>query len=462
MTKAAHPKWSIKGKGQGEKLAKDGPGPGEYESGYNKRNTPNYSFGSKLSKSFYEDKSSIPGPGCYQSPSTLDKKGGYLGKRSKARKADELPGPGAYQMGSTFSNRFSTAFGRGKRSNPNLNRSALAPGPGTYEPSFEFSNSTHGVGFGISKRDGVTNKTQLPGPGQYTVSDSLFRDPKAASIKGRPKTMHEDEKPGPGHYQSKTYYTTPAYSMGVKTKLKELVSRGVPGPGGYNPEFTKVRQGIPGMRFGSPSKPSLKKDLLPGPGQYPIKSTVGSEGPSYGIQGRHSALKTDLVPGPGNYNPKDEAIRNGTPGTIMGKGKRQDLAIKNQIPGPGNYDLNTAANPGKMFSFGSDRRHGSAEKRTREIPGPGTYTAQTFVGKDSQGFSIAGKIPTKYGNDVPGPGAYPQQQRRNGPSFSLSGHRTEDPILREKFKIPPPGTYEPNDSLIKSGIPAVSFGHGQK
>lgn len=71
--KHENPKWSIKGKGKGSMLAKDGPGPGQYTDQYKKYNTPNYSFGNKFSKSFYVDKSNMPGPGTYQSPSTIVK-----------------------------------------------------------------------------------------------------------------------------------------------------------------------------------------------------------------------------------------------------------------------------------------------------------------------------------------------------------------------------------------------------
>lgn len=90
MVKTAYPKWSLKGKGPGEKYERDVPGPGQYGDNYKKHNPPNYSFGGKFSKSFYQDTSAIPGPGSYQSPSTLVKKGGYLGIKSKVNKKNEL------------------------------------------------------------------------------------------------------------------------------------------------------------------------------------------------------------------------------------------------------------------------------------------------------------------------------------------------------------------------------------
>lgn len=159
------------------------------------------------------------------------------------KRNNELPGPGAYSMRSTFSSR-GVSFGAGKRANGN-NYAAFIPGPGAYQPASSFENKTHGIGFGKGRRDKLVGDQRLPGPGQYTVNQSLFRDPKYASIKGRPKTSKPEMKPGPGHYQSKSMYNSPSYSMGIKTKLKELTSKNNPGPGGYNPDFSAVKENIP-------------------------------------------------------------------------------------------------------------------------------------------------------------------------------------------------------------------------
>lgn len=377
------------------------------------------------------------------------------------KKKDNVPGPGQYSMRSTFSHRFGAPFGTGKRSTQNLNKSVLMPGPGAYEPTSEFGNKGNGIGFGKSIRGNAKNQHLMPGPGQYTVNDILFRDPKAASLKGRPKTTKEELRPGPGHYKSSSINNSPAYSMGIKTKLKELTERGNPGPGGYNPEYTKVKQSPPGVAFGSPSKATMKGDNMPGPGQYALRTTVGTEGPSYGIRGRHEHHPAERAPGPGNYNPKDDLVRHGTPGTVMGSGTRDGFGIKGEVPGPGNYDLNHSLNKGKMYSFGGEKRDGSKD-RSKENPGPGSYAIQTFVGKDSQGKTISGKSPTKYGNDNPGPGTYAPNDHKNGPAYSLMGHRTEDPVLKEKAKMPPPGSYNPNDALTKYNSPNVSFGSGLK
>jgi hypothetical protein len=75
------PQWSMKGKGQGEKYSRDGPGPGQYDDAFKKHGSPNYSFGSKLNKTTYADRPDQPGPGQYKQPDYMGKTGGYIGGR---------------------------------------------------------------------------------------------------------------------------------------------------------------------------------------------------------------------------------------------------------------------------------------------------------------------------------------------------------------------------------------------
>jgi hypothetical protein len=361
-------------------------------------------------------------------------------------------------MKSTFSVKGS-AFGNGKRSSVNLNRSVQMPGPGQYAPVTMFGNKTQGNGFGTGKRNSMKGN-KMPGPGTYQVNDSLYRDNKAASIKGRPQTSKVDYRPGPGHYQSRSTHASPSFSMGARTKLKESGARDNPGPGNYNEDYTKTKHSTHGVNFGSPGKSKMVgNSSMPGPGQYSLRTTVGTEGPSFSMKGRHPNPKGDEKPGPGNYNSKDDITRLGTPGTNFGSGKRGELVRAGGAPGPGNYDLNKHIYKGKEFSFGSGLKgDNSLEKRSKDMPGPGTYMPGPIKGKDSQGKTIAGKIPERHRDDYPGPGQYKSPDKRNGPAYSLSGHRTEDPLMREKSKMPPPGTYNVDDTSTKNKSPCISFG----
>lgn len=461
--KVAQPKWSILGKGVKEKYEKHVPGPGAYNDNSKKHNAPNYSFGTKLSKTFYKEGDDVPGPGQYASPSTMGRKGGYLAGKVKARRKDDNPGPGSYSMRSTFEAK-GIGFGSGKKSSPNLNKTAYIPGPGSYQPPSDFGNKTHGFGFGNSKRSKKNGRHQMPGPGQYTVNENFFRDTKAATIKGRPHTTKPDNKPGPGHYQSKSLHASPAFSMGIGKKVPGIRDNQVPAPNTYNPDFGKVKQGTPGVSFGSPSKEGMKgDDKMPGPGQYEVRTKTGADQPSFGIRGRYSDRKEDMKPGPGNYEPKDEFTRKGPPGTKMGSGPKSfvNTATNLKNPGPGNYDVSKGLNTGKEFSFGSGRRKNSEERRYKDMPGPGQYKPHDYMGS-SQGFTIKGKIIEKPKELAPGPGQYNPPAPRNAPSYSLSGHRTEDPIMNEKKRMPPPNSYNPDDGYVKSRAPTVSFGNRPK
>lgn len=461
LVKKANPKWSIRGKFSQKRNTLDAPGPGQYQDNYRKHQTPNYTFGSRYAQTVRNGQNE-PGPGAYKQETTLNKKGGYLGVKTVVKEKEGAPGPGTYAMNSTFTQGFGASFGGGKRSSPNINKSMQMPGPGAYEPASEFGNKTHGFGFGRGGRAHINRGKDMPGPGQYKVSDDYFRDPKAASIKGRPKTSKTDERPGPGHYQSKSMHTSPAYSMGLKGKAQKLGTELNPAPGSYNPEFDKIKYSTPGVNFGSPEKAKKGGDMMPGPGQYELKTTVGNEGPSYGIRGRYKDPHGDQKPGPGNYNPKDDLIRHGTPGTVMGSGQRQSLTRGDGAPGPGMYDTGSNFHKGKEYSFGHGNRDDSASKRALHMPGPGTYDQHGTIGKEGKSVFIAGKIKDRAPDDIPGPGTYDQGHQRNGPSYSIAGHRTEDPLMRNKAAMPGPNIYNPDDSAVKSRPPTVSFGNKPK
>jgi hypothetical protein len=142
-----------------------------------------------------------------------------------------------------------------------------------------------------------------------------------------------------------------------------------------------------------------------------------------------------------------------------------DGMIKNKdVPGPGHYKLNGTMDKGKGISFGSgNRNETSQERHAKGIPGPGTYKVPDFVGNDTKGVVIAGKIEEKIPDRAPGPGQYHSPNKRNeGPSYSISGHRTDDPIMKEKQKIPPPDSYNPDDSYVRQKAPTITFGSKPK
>ena len=60
----------------------------------------------------------------------------------------------------------------------------------------------------------------------------------------------------------------------------------------------------------------------------------------------------------------------------------------------------------------------------------------------------------------PGPGYYDANKfnKTQGPSFSLKGATSEDPIMREKKSTPAPGMYNPKDELVRKHGGGIAFG----
>lgn len=85
-------------------------------------------------------------------------------------------------------------------------------------------------------------------------------------------------------------------------------------------------------------------------------------------------------------------------------------------PEPGTYNLPSDfervgfsyTRSGKMYSFGASREaydrvyYKERIPVDRQIPGPGTYTLDTTLGKDSKHFSMLSRIPSecKLNNDL--------------------------------------------------------------
>ena len=111
--------------------------------------------------------------------------------------------------------------------------------------------------------------------------------------------------PGPGAYGSKSFVGEGpriAFKPKVETNRKTLSV--VPGPGAYQPKHSTIYQNAPAFGLGKgEKKPSESKmlRLIPGPGTYSVFSEK-REGPKYGFgKGQRSAQKPTNYPGPGNY-----------------------------------------------------------------------------------------------------------------------------------------------------------------
>lgn len=112
------------------------------------------------------------------------------------------------------------------------------------------------------------------------------------------------------------------------------------------------------------------------------------------------------------------------------------------VPGPGTYQV-SSAQQGSRFQKGSHYSFGSSgrEVLTRtKIPGPGTYTLPSDIGK-AGGFSMPARKKDKPASckDYPGPGNYSIPVRLGeGPKFSASAKQKEQKTSTQ----PGPGDYD--------------------
>jgi len=157
-----------------------------------------------------------------------------------AKDSLHFPGPGAYALPSSVRTKSGFSMGKGKR--PAMTRDTGCPGPGTYAPDFSSAVAdSFCASFGVAERSS-------PGEG-----------------------VDPDEPPGPGSHQvrQEMAHSCPNAGMPREQKLKKS----------------------PGMGPGA---------AVPGPGIYPIPSTLDKKASGLG---KPLKRPTDNNPGPGEYDP---------------------------------------------------------------------------------------------------------------------------------------------------------------
>lgn len=172
----------------------------------------------------------------------------------------------------------------------------------------------------------------------------------------------------------------------------------------------------------------------------------------------------------------DSAIRKRSPvATLKGRTAHMlDLTSNRDVPGPGKYDARDPTHVAHTFAFGHAPLKGDNARNSRyQSPGPGSYNIRKNFGEGSKSVTILGRYETSTKSrvkllDSPGPGAYNIDKNynsisggvfnRTSPAFSLKGAVSEDPIMREKKMMPPPGLYNPKDDFVRKKPAGISFG----
>jgi hypothetical protein len=234
----------------------------------------------------------------------------------------------------------------------------------------------------------------------------------------------------------------------------------------YN--YTKPRGPIAAM-YSSPG-PCYGLPGLVGQTTHDPRS-VHVRGPAYAFGIRHGHQSDSCSPGP-CYLPDSKTYRNGRDGTPHYSlyARNRDLAGF-KTPGPGAYAPESAGPNGKRmppaYSFGS-RHHSRSTDRT---PGPNAYAVPTMIGKtiqsnkrQSPSYTLSGR--SKIGSfhedlqKTPGPGTYtvtdPNRYKKQLPQYSMTSRNS---MPGDGTSKPGPGAHSPERVWVhKRESPQFSFG----
>jgi hypothetical protein len=202
-----------------------------------------------------------PGPGSYDSPSTLNSGKMTIIGKPKDPAPSQTPGPGQYNPEPAKSER--ACYLRPTPHDPCGDR---LPGPGEYE----VKSSSAGPSYSFRGRHSASAQDTIPGPGSYDVSM-----PKAQSplLRGKPKSPRENQVPGPGAYEISKDRPKLGFAQVAEIRFKNISE--TPGPGAYN---TERPSSGPCISFSSRLSPPRNDLSVPGPGSYnPGQGSIDSQ-----------------------------------------------------------------------------------------------------------------------------------------------------------------------------------------
>ena len=379
-----------------------------------KSSSPSYSIGRRNRSSSPPD---IPGPGAYESKSSLASNGFTINPKRDPPQGLNTPGPGAYPLSIQKS---APTFSMGlPLNNPEpLN----VPGPGRYSVDLKPSGPKYSMGLKFKEREEVDLR-------EIGIIKSSFTG-KGALMLGQPKYEPDNGVPGPGTYSPEKLKTGMGLAL-IKSSREEKPKEG-PGPGDYSPE--RVSSGAPCFSIGKRLSPQ-KNSESPGPGHYdtPPKSVQAPL-----LRGKPKEITPSKVPGPGEYEPTK--LHSSQAYSQSRSNRFQEIS---DSPGPGEYSPELRKS-GPKYSMGSKT---SLSDSFGDLPGPGAYNPSLVASKSF--VSIRGKPSDPAPPQVPGPGTYDVDKKSKISGLSLSKSGRVD--FTKSFRgIPGPGTYE-SESLKNAG-----------
>lgn len=213
-----------------------GPGPGRYNlpgtigsSNHmiTKKQSPTFSFGTRLPTSFIKNTSS-PGPVHAVDPK-LARTGASkppaftMAGRQKEKTTGLTPAPGAYSPEKVKVDKGSSSAAYTMRSRSEMKITNDAPPPNTYAVPSTLDKKGITLTGRSAKGGFAEDKSGAPGPGKYAVTspDKFKKKPPAYSMRARTQLPQDaTKKPGPGAHRPEQVKThkknSPAYTMGSR------------------------------------------------------------------------------------------------------------------------------------------------------------------------------------------------------------------------------------------------------
>ena len=462
--RSGSPKFSIQGKYHFKKnLMSDTPGPEYNINTKNMRRAPAYSF-TRAKTEGDAPKNIGPGAGAYKLDKENDKpKYGFgTAARDAAGSKDEGPGPGQYSIKSTVTDGPKITMAQRNDYDPTTKEQLDNPGPGNYEVRKGPAGPLYSIG--TSNRAALYKEGEGPGPAGYTVDSGTIatrnKNPAWKIGTGNRGDLADGDKdvPGVGRYNIGKKPKGPFISITGKGNMNDIKDNGVPGSNAYLPNNSDLRK-APAYSFthAEPPDDSKKGKYSPGPGAYNLEKDNDKPKYGFGTADRDTGSNGNNVPGPGQY-PINSTVGEGPKITIAQR-LDYDPTTREQLdnPGPGNYEVRKGP-AGPLYSIGTSQRPGFKASNT---PGPADYKPDNLnvirnknpewvIGTGNRGDLADGD------KDIPGVGTYQVAKNPKGPFYSITGKGNMNDI--KDNGVPGANTYLPNNSAFRKA-PASGFTH---
>ncbi|KAH0577217.1 SHIPPO 1-like protein [Spironucleus salmonicida] len=360
-----------------------------------------------------------PGPGAYNIPGSIGKRGASLAGRTQMSKISDVPGPGTYSPQRKSHGAIPSFAGR---TQIDFNKNDT-PAPCTYNVTEYTQLGRHAPKISMAGR--TTTHVPESGPG-FAYDPKLQKSNIGTTLAGRTTTGgNKNDVPGPGTYSINTRSSSPSHSLASRTvDMSQRPTHDV-GPGAYeSPEraFKYTQKGYGGSSLAGRTTDAFSKgNANPGPGTYGIPSQFNRNGAGSSLAGRTATMQVNNNPGPNTYSisPKKPTTAPSLAGRTFKPGV-QDWEIRKKMdaPSPDTYNLN-GSNRGKQISMS-----GRTQLNTRnDNPGPGTYSLKGDFDRAGVGSSLAGRTNALQGDKNPGvgPGSYMLKSTLKSGGISISG-----------------------------------------